>query len=112
MIISTLKLKPALGKKMQVLQILYSTTERILGQSGCISCGIYQDIQDHERIIYMEEWESEKDMNRHLCSDRYMRILTAMEFAGEPPEIKFYSVASTKGIEAVHTARNGQANER
>jgi len=108
MIISTLKLKPAPGKQMYVHQILHSLIGQNRVQPGCLRSAIYQDLEDCDRITYVEEWESEKDLNRHLCSDRYLKILAAMEFAGEPPEVLFHTISRTRGMDAIQEARTGQ----
>ena len=55
-------------------------------QPGCISCRLYQVLDEPDAVFLVEEWESRKKLDRHLNSDQYRIILSLMEasdrFAG------------------------------
>jgi quinol monooxygenase YgiN len=36
-----------------------------------------------------ELWMSDEDVQRHLRSERYRKVLLVVEMAAEPPEIRF-----------------------
>jgi hypothetical protein len=56
-------------------------------------------------IRYAEQWDSEEALNDHIRSDLYRRVLAAMEFSKQPPEIIFHFTSHTKGFELVEALR-------
>jgi quinol monooxygenase YgiN len=66
-------------------------------EPGCLSYGFYAAIDDPNRILVFEEWESEEALGRHFGTEHmkaFSRILPDV-LAG-PPTIKRYTVASVK----------------
>jgi len=103
---STIRMVIPLKKQNEALEILNSMTEQIQFEPGCISCRLYRDVQE-ERVLMLEEiWASEKDLQRHLRSDKYRKVLLVVEMAAEPPEIRFDTIAHSSGVEAIEKARN------
>jgi quinol monooxygenase YgiN len=49
----------------------------------------------------VEQWESKGDLERHIQSSLYRRILAAMEFASEAPEISFHEVSKSTGMDLI-----------
>ncbi len=58
-----------------------------------------------EVLRFVERWRSREEMERHIRSDRYLRILAAMELSSERPEISFHAVSETKGLELIEGLR-------
>lgn len=48
-----------------------------------------------------ELWNDKEDLNRHLRSDEYRKLLMLMETAYGPPEIRFHTIVDTTGIETI-----------
>lgn len=74
-------------------------------QPGCISCRFYQDTEELNVLTLVEEWESQEDLDRHIRSDEYRKILAVMDLADEPPQIRFHTVSDTGGIGVIKAAR-------
>jgi quinol monooxygenase YgiN len=72
---------------------------------GCIGCFVSQDVQDAEIIRYEELWESSDDMERHLRSDDYRKILFAMEMSSHAPDVRFNKIEETTGMETIKRVR-------
>jgi len=53
-----------------------------------------------------ETWRSEKDLDLHLRSDEYRYLLLVLEMALKQPEIKFYTISSSTGMETIEKARS------
>jgi quinol monooxygenase YgiN len=81
--------------------------ERTRVETGCITCRIYQDVQEDHSIMLDEIWKNEEDLNRHLRSDEYRNVLLVMEMAVKRPEIRFETILITNGIETIEKARLG-----
>ncbi len=75
---------------------------------GCLGCRLYADIEDSNAFTLVEEWASQKALDRHLSSSAYRMLVAAIELSTEPPAIRFDSVAHRAGIEVIEAARRAQ----
>ena len=105
MIQATHKMNFAPEKITDALQILRSIIERTRVEPGCISCAVYQDTDSEHIIVLEEKWRSDEDLQRHLCSEDYQKVILVMEIACSPPEISFYTIEETMGVEFIEKAR-------
>ena len=106
MVRSTIRMLISPPKKNEVLEILISMTEQIQFEPGCISCRLYRGVEDQPAILLEEIWTSDEDLQRHLRSEIYRKILLVVEMADEPPEIRFDTIAHSSGVETIEKARN------
>jgi hypothetical protein len=58
------------------------------------------------QVIYSEHWNSEKALFSHIRSALYRRVLAVIEFSTRPPEISFYFVSHTRGMELIQSLRS------
>jgi quinol monooxygenase YgiN len=105
MVRSTIRMLIPAEKQNEVLEILGSLNEQIQFEPGCISCRLYRGVEDEPAILFEEVWTSDEDLQRHLRSDKYHRILLAVEMAAAPPEIRFDTIAHSSGVETIERAR-------
>ena len=105
-VISTLRLFPSRDERHQLLAILHSVQGPTQVQPGCQSCRVYEENGLEGAILYMERWESEPAMERHVRSEVYRRILAAVEFSRKPPEIAFDFAATSRGIDLIEVLRS------
>lgn len=89
------------GKQQAVIDILMSVGIITRVKPGCIYCGIYEEHNHGQNIIYIEKWETKEDMHKHVQSNLYLRILNAIELAAEPPEVCFHEDSGSSGIELI-----------
>ena len=64
--------------------------------------------------MYMERWDSEPELHRHIQSELYGRILAAAELSRTPPEFNFHFLKTSRGmdlIEALRTPQSGRTVE-
>ena len=106
MMISLLKVKPLPDKRDAVLDVLFSVKEFIMGLPGCVSSACYESRDGERTVLYVEQWKSREDLHRHIQSNLYNRVISAMEFANEPPEIRFYEVSKPNGMELIEALRS------
>jgi quinol monooxygenase YgiN len=105
MIIASVKIIPLPGKRVEVLEVLRHVQCLMRASAGLISCTIYEECADEPTILYLEHWRSQIDLYRHIQSRLYLQVLTAMDFAREPPEICFHEVANSHGMELIERLR-------
>jgi hypothetical protein len=56
----------------------------------------------------MEEWETQGDLQAHLRSEALRVLLSVMDLASDPPDVRFDRVSETRGMEFLAAARQGQ----
>jgi quinol monooxygenase YgiN len=87
---------------------LRSLVERIRAEAGCVDCSVYMDTEIRNRIVFIQLWRNEADLQRHLRSEEYQMILLIMETAVTPPKIKFNTISETHGFEIIEEARKAK----
>ncbi len=89
MVRSTIRMLIPLEKQSEALEILGSTTEQTQFEPGCIGRWLYGGVEDGRAILLEELWMSDEDVQCHLRSEKYRKVLLVVEMAAEPPEIRF-----------------------
>src|SRR5271157_4108890 len=112
MIISTLRLFPSREQRRQVLSTLRSVAGEAKGQPHCLGCQLFEEDGHDEALMYMERWDSEEDLNRHMKSRLYGEIVGAIALSRVSPEFKFYYVNKTREMDLVEEVRSREPAER
>ena len=108
MMLAVLELVPQIQKRQAMLEVLRFVAERVTSKPECLDCGVFEEAADPQRVVYMEQWRSAKDLHAHLQSGLYLRILHAMELASEEPRISFHEVSQTRSMELIRELRSQQ----
>jgi quinol monooxygenase YgiN len=107
MTIVTLRIKVPRERRRDFMDSAQLIVEPTRIQPGCISCRLYQDSDEPDVVLLVEEWESRKELDRHINSDQYRIILSLMEASDQFPEIKLNTISKTEGLEAIEAVRSG-----
>ena len=105
MIVSSTKISVISENRKEFLQTLHSLIDRVRREKGCVSHNVYQDVEDENAFIIVEEWETQADLDNHLRSDRFGVLLGALSLSSETPDIRFNTLKQTAGIEALKAFR-------
>jgi quinol monooxygenase YgiN len=105
MIETTIKMTVPVEKRKEILQTLKAIRGPIRREHGCISCNCYVDVEDESVFFFDEEWETSEDLENHLRSDHFGVLNGAMSLLRVEPNIRFNTIASTAGLEAIAAAR-------
>lgn len=106
MIDTSIRMTVPAGKRTEILQTLKAILGRVRREPGCISCHCYVDIESENKFYFVEEWETSAELETHLKSVHFGVLIGAMKLLEQEPEIRFSTVASTAGVEAVDRARS------
>jgi quinol monooxygenase YgiN len=106
MVHATIRMLIPPKRRGEVLDILSSLAERSRFEPGCISCRIYQDVEVEPVVMLDQLWMSEEDLERHMRSEDFRRVLLIVELSLEPPEIRFEEISRSRGVETIEKARN------
>jgi len=105
MIDATIKITVPPEKRKEVLQTFKAILGPIRREQGCISCNCYVDIEAEDIIFFKEEWKTSEELHTHLRSGHFSVLVGAMKLLKKEPEIRFDTIASTAGAEAIKAAR-------
>jgi len=105
MMIATIKIILPNKRRKEILEALCRFKQSAEISYGCIRCQITRDVDKQNIITYSEEWQSREDLERHIGSQKYWQLLEIIELSAQAPEIKFYTISKTEGLEAVEAVR-------
>ena len=106
MIVATLRIAVAPKKKADFIQLMRQVFGRTRVEEGCISYHFYQDIENKNTFILVEEWKTLDDFKKHIRTDKYKMLLEMVDLSScEPPEFKFNMVSHTEGMEFIEEVR-------
>jgi quinol monooxygenase YgiN len=103
---ATIRMTISPKKSGEALKILKSVVELCRDDPGCLSCHIYEDLQDKNVLMLEEVWRAEERLDLHIRSEEYRNLLLVLEMAHEQPEIRFNTISSSTGIETIEKARS------
>ena len=92
-------------KHKEVMQTLLSMIESPAKDSRYLSYGIFCDIEDKNVFNLISEWETRKDLDHHMRSDRFSVLLGTKSLLCEPLQIEIHTVSHSEGMETVKAAR-------
>ena len=105
MIEATFKMTVPVEKRKEILQTIKTLVGASRRERGCISCNCYVDVEDERILFFEEEWKTREDLENHLQSDHFGVLNGAMGLLRVEPDIRFNTIASTAGVEAITAAR-------
>jgi quinol monooxygenase YgiN len=79
------------GKVDKILELSKELVEKTVIEEGCISYELFQDLEDPKAIVFIEEWESEEALSKHMASEHFKRIVPQLnELREKASEINKY----------------------
>ena len=69
-------------RRDEIVQTFRSLVGPTEVKAGCLGCRVYQDVSDKNALTYVEEWQTQEDLERHLRSDQYRKLLTLIGALG------------------------------
>jgi len=85
----------------EALQVLRSLVGPVRSHPGCLATRLMRDIGDERILTWVEEWREPRDLERHLRSEAFRRLLAVMELASEPPTFEVDELHRRRGFELV-----------
>ena len=105
MIIESVGVSVSLSKREELGRGLSSLLGPTRVEAGCVDCRLYQDVTDPNKFRLETLWRTEDDLERHVRSEGYKKLLFLMELGAEPPSIEFHEVSQTRGLEFIEEVR-------
>jgi len=100
-ILVTLKMIVHPKRRSDLLDTMRGMLEPARVERGCLSYCLYEDVEDRNTFILVEEWATQKDIERHISKDNNRRLLALMDLLSEQPELQFNTVSHTAGMDLI-----------
>jgi quinol monooxygenase YgiN len=102
---ATIRMSISGKKRKEAVIVLKDLIEEIKLQEGCVSCRLYHDVHEDHWLMLEEIWASQKLLERHLRSDKFLSVLLVMEMASQVPEVRFEVISHCSGLETIEKVR-------
>ncbi len=97
-------------KQLEMMQTLLSMIEPTAKEPGCLSNGVFCDIEDKYRFSLLQEWETRKDLDHHIASQRFGVLLGTKALLSEPPGFQILTVSHAEGMDAIRSTRKKRSH--
>lgn len=98
-------------KQKELVQTLLSMAGTMEKEAGCLSYTLFCHIEDKNLLNLLEEWQTRKDLDRHLGSEMFSVLMGTRSLLSQPYGIHIYTIRQCEGMEAVRDAR-GKGRDR
>jgi quinol monooxygenase YgiN len=109
MILLQVRIPIALACRSEVLGSLRQIMGETRAWPGCLNCHLCMDVEEGTLLVLMEEWADMQSLRDHVRSDSFRVVLSALDYASKPPEVRFDTIASSRGMEFILACRQAGA---
>ncbi|MBD1262159.1 antibiotic biosynthesis monooxygenase [Maribacter polysiphoniae] len=75
----------------KILELAKELVEKTVKEVGCVKYEMYQNTNEPTELVMLEEWETEEDLNKHMSTEHFKRIVPQMaEYLRKKAEINIY----------------------
>jgi quinol monooxygenase YgiN len=92
-------------KQKELVQTILSMIGPMEKEAGCLSCALFCNVEDKNLLNLFEEWQTRKDLDRHLRSEMFSVLLGIKSLLRDPSQIQIHTVSHSEGMETVKAAR-------
>ncbi len=101
MILALFRIVAPEGKRRDIVEALEFLKGPTGVSRGCRACRIFQDVENENALTYLEQWETQADLEAHLQSRYFRQLLPLIDMSAEPPEIVFSTFCPVQGMDYV-----------
>ncbi|HVP03903.1 MAG TPA: putative quinol monooxygenase [Solirubrobacteraceae bacterium] len=100
MIVVTARVHIPAASRERFLEVATTMCTRSRAEDGCIGYRVYEDLEQPERYVFVEEWASDDALARHFQQEHTAAFLSALgPLMGEAPDALFHEVAGTRRLD-------------
>jgi len=88
-------------RRSDLLEAMRGMLEPARVERGCLSYRLYEDVEDRNALVLVEEWKTQKDLESHIRTDNQRQLLALMDLLSEQPQFRFNTVSHTAGLELI-----------
>jgi len=108
MIFVTLRMNVRPERRSDLLETMRGMLEPVRVERGCLSYRLYEDVEDRNTFVLVEEWKTRIDLESHIRTDNHRRLMALMDLLNEQPELRFNTVSHTSGMDLIKDVLNAR----
>jgi quinol monooxygenase YgiN len=97
MILFTIQMKVFAEKRKELCQTIALLIGSLRTEKGCRRCEFYGSMENENELCILQEWDTRKNLNSHLKSERFRVLRGAMSLLQEPYKMMVYTVLHPAG---------------
>ena len=101
MIQATLKMIVRPERRGDLLEAMRGMLEPARVERGCLSYGLYEDVENSNAFVLLEEWATQEDLEGHISKGNQRQLLALMDLMSEQPELRYNTVSHTAGMDLI-----------
>jgi len=87
------------GRRAELVRIGQTVAATSRVEPGCISYRVYQDTENENDFVFVEEWESDAALQQHFATSHVGEFLQAIRATlVAPPDVMFHTIASSMDL--------------
>ena len=99
MIVVVGRIRTDADRREELVRIGQAVAGASRGESGCISCRLYEDTEVENDFVFVEEWESSEALRQHSAAAHVAEFMRAIPRAiVAPPDVKFHTIESSMDL--------------
>ncbi len=96
-------------RRNDLLETMRGMLEPTRVERGCLSYRLYEDVENRNAFVLLEEWATQEDLERHISKDSQRWLLSLMDLLSEPPELRFNTVSHSAGMDLIENVLKADA---
>ena len=101
----SLRMRAETRSKGNVVRALQSLTMEAQFERGFIGSRIYQNVDDPESLCLEQDWASVGELESHIRSICFSKLLQIVEMAVETPVLEVHVISAVRGLEYIDALR-------
>jgi quinol monooxygenase YgiN len=86
-------------KREAFLRVALAGVSASRGDPGCINYGVFEDGENENAFVFIEEWESNEALKEHFATAHIREFMQAIpDTLVAPPDVKFHTIASSMDL--------------
>jgi quinol monooxygenase YgiN len=108
-ILATLRMIVRPEMRSDLVETMRGMLEPTRVERGSLSYHLYEDVENRNAFLLLEEWATQEDLERHLSKDNERRLLALMDLLSEQPELSFNTVSHSAGMDLIENVLKTEA---
>lgn len=99
MIVVTGRVATTPERREALVRTAQTMCEASRGDDGCLAYGFFEDTEQPNHFVFIEEWESDDALQSHFAQPHTAEFMTAIgDLIAGPPDARFHTVATTRRL--------------
>jgi quinol monooxygenase YgiN len=102
MIVVVGRVRTDADKRADLIRIGQTVAAASRAEQGCIKYGVFEDTENENEFVFVEEWESSEALQKHFATPHIAEFMGAITGAlVAAPNVKFHTIESSMDLSEV-----------